>query len=172
MTETMRQSCFMKQYLPLLMGALMMSHGCDFHPLYGLDSSTHVSLSQIEIGLIPDRIGQRLRNLLYDQFYQSAYVQQAIYHLDVTMLTQDEKVLGLTSEGQISRRQIVVTVTYELRDIENNQTIFAETRSSTTWYNISLEPFGSVVAKNHAIDRALSRLSEQITLQILTFLRQ
>ena len=150
----------------------MMSYGCDFQPLYRHDSSNHVDLNQVEIGLIPDRIGQRLRNLLYDHFYQSTSSQPVVYRLDITQLIQDEKVLGLTSEGQVSRRQILVTVSYELWDIKNNQNILTETSSSTTWYNIALESFGSVVAKNHAIDRALHRLSEQITLQILTFLKR
>ena len=150
----------------------MMSYGCDFHPLYRDDSSNHVRLNQVEIGLIPDRIGQRLRNLLYDHFYQSTSSQPVVYRLDITQLIQDEKVLGLTSEGQISRRQILVTVSYELWDIKNNQTIFTEMSSSTTWYNIGLESFGSVMAKNHATDRALHHLREQITLQILTFLKK
>ena len=145
--------------------------GCGIQPLYGGSGPNSVAgkLEQVEIGSIPDRYGQQLRNLLIDRFYQDGRPGNPRYRLD-TVLTATEQKLALQKDATAVRAQLLVNAPYRLIDTATGKVVFQSNARSYVSYNILEQQYAGLATVDNAYDRAILEISNDITSRVSMFL--
>jgi LPS-assembly lipoprotein len=148
-------------------GALTSLTGCGFHPLYGRDSASHqpamaAQFASIQIGVIPDRLGQKMRNLLIDSLHGGGGSNDPHYFL--TMTVKEAVIdLGLQENSTSTRGQVRLTVEYFLEDKLSGKTLLKETLRTSAGYNILINQFSSLLSQDDAENQGLQQISDQMT---------
>ncbi|HTJ65054.1 MAG TPA: LPS assembly lipoprotein LptE [Alphaproteobacteria bacterium] len=148
-------------------GALTLLAGCGFHPLYGNNSASHqpeiaAQFAAIQISVLPDRLGQRMRNMLIDSLHAGGAANDARYSLTMT-LKEAVINLGLQENSTSTRGQVRLTVLYFLIDKETGKTLLTETLNASTGYNILVNQFSSFLSQDDAESQGLQEISDQMT---------
>jgi LPS-assembly lipoprotein len=164
---------FRRALAPVLRGgllafALALLSACGFQPLYGDKSygaGATEKLSEVDIGPIPDREGQKLRNLLIDRFYPSSRPSSTRYRLEVS-LTASEQKLALQKDASAVRAQLNVTAPYRLIDTTNGAVVFKSNSRTIISYNVLEQHYAGVLTVENAYDRALLEISNDITTRV------
>lgn len=161
--------------LCLILAALIPA-GCGFRTVYGSGreaASVSADLSQVEIGIIPDRAGQVLRNALIDRFYPAGRPANAPFVLSLTPVRETLTDLDITRESDSTRTQIRLRTDIVLSDRANGQTLLTRRIESVTSYNILGSEFATRVTREDARRNALADLARQIEQELsLYFARQ
>lgn len=145
---------------------------CGFTPMYatsGKTSTVKSDLSQIEIGIIPDRSGQFLRNELIDRFYTGGYPATPKYALSVNPITERITDFDITVASEATRQQIKLSTTIRLTDVETNKNILTRSVTSITSNNILESEFSTIITEQSARDAALNDLARQIERQLALY---
>ncbi len=141
---------------------------CGFEPLYGRNDgagSANQRLAEVEIAHLPNRTGQTLRNLLIDRFHDSGKAAVAPYRLTVT-LSATEQPLSVRKDATTARAQLVIRAPYTLVDTRTEQPLLSATSRAIAAYNILEQQYGNVAAVEHAYDRALTQIADEITARV------
>ena len=154
------------EYRPytLMVCLTLLLSGCGFTPMYGEAAhgdSAAQELNFVAIDNIPDRPGQELRNLLIDRFYVDGRPEKTIYRLQIA-LTSTEAELGIQSDGTSTRTQLSLTAKYTLLDNQDKMVLSGIARSLVS-YSILNAQYGTLVARQDALSRGLSQVSQEIT---------
>ena len=152
----------------LLALALTATAACGFQPLYGdrgVGAGAAEKLNSVEIASIPDREGQKLRNLLIDRFYESTRPGNPRYRLDVTLTAVEQK-LALQKDASAVRAQLLVDAPFRLTDTANGQVVFQAKSRSMISYNILEQHYAGLLTVENAYDRALLDISNDITTRV------
>jgi LPS-assembly lipoprotein len=146
--------------------------GCGFRPLYAeATGSGAQTLASIEIGLIADRPGQKLRNMLLERLTPTGQPRQPAYILDVR-LTEAKQELAIRKDETATRANLTVTAQFVLRALREPQLgTYAGVANSTNSYNVLRSEFATLSAENDARDRALRVLAEEIRIRIAAALQ-
>lgn len=143
---------------------------CGFHPVYGVNKYTAVGvetkLENIEIGNIPDREGQFLRNALIDRFYRGGRPVNPAYSLSIDPIEESLTDLDITKTADATRGQLQLQTRMRLTRNSDSAELLQRTLRSTTSYNILSSEFATRVTEQNARENALSDLARQIELQI------
>lgn len=151
--------------LVVLLGA------CGFQPLYGGgDAGVAAELASIEVGPIPDRIGQRLRNGLIDRFNHDGRPAAPAYELDVEMTARQTR-LGFRKDATATRAQVALGAVYRLRD-GSGAIVYTGRSESLVGYSIIVDPYGTLVNEQDAYEQATDQLAQDITRRLSLFLRR
>lgn len=167
----MRHLCF-------LASILLLAACAGFHPVYGVNKYTPVGaeevLSQVDIGNIPDREGQYLRNQLIDRFYRSGgRPVNPRYTLSVSPVTESILNLDITKTSDSTRAQLRLNTAFTLLDTVRGEEIMQRNLGSIVSYNILSGKFATRVSEDNARLNALNDLADQIENQLsLYFKRQ
>ena len=147
---------------------------CGFTPMYSANNDTgsnvSATLDQVAIGIIPDREGQYLRNALIDQFYTNGAPSTPQYQLSVTPVRETISDFDITVDSEATRRQLKLTTSMSLVDLNSNQKILSRTLTATTSNNVLQSEFSTLVAERSAREAALNDLARQIEQQIVLYL--
>jgi LPS-assembly lipoprotein len=150
----------------VLVAALL--YGCGFRPLHGggnLDASVSRSLAQIHVAVIPDRIGQKLRNFLLDRINAEGQPARPLYSLEVkTNISRTD--LGIERDETATRAIMVLTAKYNLFDIANRTNLVQGTTQSTNSFNIVASDFATLSGETDALDRAAREVSDDIRIRL------
>lgn len=149
----------------LLAAAAALTAGCGFQPLYGGSSAradVSEQLAQVEIGSIPNRYGQQLRNNLIDRFYFDGRPQASPYRLEVGLSATEQK-LALRKDATAERAQLVVVAPYRLVESATGRALLTSSSRAMISYNILEEQYATVVTIDNAYDRALIQIADDIT---------
>ena len=153
-----------------LLSSLFLLSSCGFQPVYGVNKYTAVGvetkLENIEIGNIPDREGQFLRNALIDRFYRGGRPVQPTYRLDIAPLRENLIDLDITKTAYSTRGQLQMETSIKLIRARDGATLMERTLRSTTSYNILSSEFATRVTEQNARENTLNDLARQIELQI------
>ncbi|MBP2229876.1 LPS-assembly lipoprotein [Azospirillum agricola] len=152
----------------LLALAVTATAACGFQPLYGdhgIGAGASEKLHSVDIASIPDREGQKLRNLLIDRFYESSRPEKTRYRLDVSVTAVEQK-LALQKDASAVRSQLLVNAPYRLTDTTNGQVVFASSSRSMISYNILEQHYAGLLTVENAYDRALLEISNDITTRV------
>jgi LPS-assembly lipoprotein len=122
--------------------------GSGFRPMYGsavIGGNVEAKLAQVEFGLIPGRVGQRIRNELIFQGTGGGDPLPPVYRVDVTiresvtstLVRRDgesqSQIYNLDAKFQLvslkDRKVILEGVSYGRAGIERNTSIFANVRA-------------------------------------------
>jgi LPS-assembly lipoprotein len=157
--------------LALGLSAMSLS-GCGFQPLYGgkgVGAAAADRLMEVDIASIPDREGQKLRNLLIDNFYPSERPGNPRYRLDVALSASEQK-LALQKDATAVRAQLLVNAPYRLTDTQTGQVVFQSSSRSMISYNTLEQHYAAIVTVQNAYDRALEDISNDITTRVAMYL--
>lgn len=146
---------------------------CGFQPLYGGRGAANVSakLQEVDIGMISDQYGQKLRNLLIDRFYKDGRPAQSQYRL-LTSLTAAEQKLALQKDATAVRAQLVVSAPYQLVDTTTGKVVLSAISRSFISYNVLEQQYAGLVTVENAYDRALLEVSNDITARVAMYLNR
>lgn len=145
---------------------------CGFQPLYagGKTGATATEFSSIRVAPIVDRIGQQLRNELFDlltPYGQPAYPK---FHLSVT-LSESTSGLAVKKSEVATRANLRITANFRLTDSQTGQLVFDGSSSVVGSYNILSSDFSTLVAENSARDRVLKDVASNIQTRLSTYFR-
>jgi LPS-assembly lipoprotein len=157
----------------LVAGPLALS-ACGFHTVYGDHGaagkpSAAAQLASVSIDIIPDRIGQMLRNYLIDRFYQdNGRPVSAGYRLSVVLRSTKED-LGIQKDATATRSRLHVMADYQLIDAKTSKTLYRTSSRAIVSYDISEAQYSTMVTEQDAYDRALTELAEEITTRLALY---
>jgi len=160
---------FKKKLTLFLICSLFFISACGFQPIYatrpnGPDISQQ--LAQIQITNIPDRSGQKIRNLLIDRMYTQYRPKNPLYTLSIFSIKEIRRSLGIKKDASATRSQIVITLNLNLIETATGKSVMKRALKSTNSYNILDSQFTTMVTEKDARERALSQLSDDIMTQL------
>ncbi|MDE1151501.1 MAG: LPS assembly lipoprotein LptE [Micavibrio sp.] len=150
---------------------------CGFQPMYG-DSGTSGAArastkSLVEIGNIPDRNGQYLRNQLIDRLYLKGRPADAPYVLTLSPLKDNLTNLGIRRDATSTRGMLEIYATMTLTDRLTAKPVLTRQVRSVGSYNELDNQFATVVSEQALKDHMLEELADSITTELnLFFSRQ
>jgi LPS-assembly lipoprotein len=154
-------------------GVLSLLAGCGFKPVYGVNSagkspSAVQQFASIEIPLLPDRVGQQMRNMLIDALHPNGATGD--YHYRLAIGIKEAVVsLGLQQNSTSTRGQVRLTIRYSLIDTENRKVVLSETLRTSTGYNILINQFSSVLSQDDAEAQGLQQIADDMTLHLALY---
>jgi LPS-assembly lipoprotein len=157
--------------MAFLSTALSLS-ACGFTPLYSQNAQVSAHLDQIQIGIIPDRSGQFLRNALIDRFYQTGTPSAPLYHLKIEPIAESISDLDITKSSDATRAQLRLRTTMTLTDTATGNAVLTRQLRSITSYNILQSQFTTNVSEQDARESGLNDLARQIERQISLHLKK
>jgi LPS-assembly lipoprotein len=149
---------------------------CGFEPMYGVNRNTPVgaeeNLARIEIGNIPNREGQYLRNALIDRFYRSGRPLAPSYILNVRQIRETLINLDITKDADTTRGQLRLETEMRLSDKKTGALLLKRDLRSITSYNILASEFATRVTEENSRTNALDDLARQIELQTVLYFKR
>ncbi len=155
------------------LGVLLLTTACGFEPIYAYKELGYIKseLETVHIDPIPDRIGQELRNNLYDIMAPSGAPEQPLWNLDVS-LSQSIQNISLERSSFSTRANLKVTASFILKNKDtDNPYFFTATTKAISSYNILDSDYANLIAKRDAQSRAVTSLSKDIARQLALWLR-
>lgn len=148
--------------------------GCGFSPLYGERSvagapGVNDALTQVIIRPLPDRQGQKLRQVLREQLQPRGMAERPSYDLDVQLNTRVEEI-GVRRDATSSRANYILTATFVLN--EGSQRLLGDRVQAIVSYNILDEQYATVASQADAENRAIRRVGEEIKTRLAVYFRQ
>ena len=145
---------------------------CQMQPLYGTSrsgESVKQAMADVEIGTIPGRVGQRLRNELIFFARGGAAAGSPGYRLEIAIREWEEAIL-VEQTGDAQGILYNLEASFELYRIEGNEVLLrGRTRSREAFDKF--EPiFTNVRARLDAENRAARMVADSIRTQIAAFL--
>jgi LPS-assembly lipoprotein len=155
------------------LGMLSLLAGCGFKPVYGIDSAGKSpaavqQFASIQIPVMPNRLGQQMRNLLIDSLHPSGADSDYRYRLAVG-ITEAVVNLGLQQNSTSTRGQVRLTIKYTLVDNETGKVVLKETLRTSTGYNILINQFSSVLSQDDAETQGLQQIADDMTLHLALY---
>lgn len=143
--------------------------GCGFRPLYGRHGTggpaVHEALSQISVGIIPDREGQILRNELLARLNPGGRPQDPRFRLDVG-LNEERQNIGLTAIDTITRVNLILRARFVLTGVEDERPLLRDQVTAIAGFEVLDDEVATLAAEIDARRRALVQLAEQIRRQL------
>ena len=154
----------------------IMLTACGFEPLYGVNRNTAVGveekLSVIDIGNIPNREGQFLRNELITRFYRDGRPDAPRYTLNIERIAESLTDLDITKDADASRGRLRLTSEFQLYNRQTGALLLERKIISQASYNILASEFTNRVSEQNARENALNDLARQIEQQLALYLKR
>ena len=143
---------------------------CGFQPMYGTasrgNSSIESVLAQVEIGNIPDREGQFLRNDLIDRFYADGRPVSPKYLLAIEPIHETTRDLDITKSSDATRAQLRLETQMALKDMSTGEIVLKRKLTAISSYNVLTSEFATRVSEQNMRENGLKDLARQIELQV------
>lgn len=148
--------------------------GCGFSPLYGAHGAAATSdvgdaLTNVMIRPLPDRQGQKLRQVLREQLQPRGAADAPRYDLDVQLASRVEEI-GVRRDATSSRANYILTATFTLN--EGASRVYGDRVQAIVSYNILDEQYATVASQADAENRAIRRVGEEIRTRLAVYFRQ
>ena len=152
---------------------------CGFRPLYappaedasGQSVYAFEALKAVEVGQIPDRNGQYLRNKLVRLLHPTGSARKMEYALRISF-SESRTDLDVQQSAIATRANLTVNVRYDLIAVGSGINLGSGTVSATGGFNIFDSEFQTLIAEQGARERALESAAEQIRIRIATLLNR
>lgn len=153
---------------------VLLLSGCGFKSLYSTQGKfdTPVKLSAIQIKLIPDRIGQQIRNELLDLLTPHGAPRQPHYILSVSV-TESKNAFAVRKNAFATRADLRLTGSFQLNASDSGQSLTSGTIFVISSYDIVSSDFATLSAEKNARERSISQFGEDIRSRLAVyFVRQ
>lgn len=157
-------------FAPGIIGVLLGS--CGFSPLYGTVDrglSPSDSLAGIAIAPIPDRIGQRLRNHLIDDFAAGSSATRP-YRLTVDLDRQTAG-FGINADGSFSRQEVRLQAYYRLYETGSSRLIDEGLVRARTSFDVVQSDYNSLAAEADADRLLASEVARRLQTRLAAWFR-
>ena len=155
-----------------LLALTALGAGCGFRPLYATgpegEPAAAAQLAEVEIGIIPDRDGQMLRNFLIERINPDGRNTAGRYQLAVAIIERQQE-LGIEKDATATRANMIVIANFELRQAGAELPLTRQRVASITSFNILDDQFATLSAEQDARRRALRQISDDIRTQLALF---
>jgi len=161
-----------KNWLFILCGILVLN-ACGFEPIYVTKDRHYIrtELEHVHIKPIKDRIGQELRNNLYDVIRPRSVDGQPAWELSIT-LTQATQQISLEQTSFSTRANLTVRAHYTMTSLHTPpEDPIRGSAKAISSYNIVDSDYANLVAVKDARSRAVISLSKDIARQLALDLR-
>lgn len=153
---------------------LLLLSACGFRPLYGpaatSQARTSERLATVSVALIPDRIGQLVRNALLDRVNIRGQPANPDFVLDVDV-NETIQNLAIQRDETATRANLILQADFRLVDGATRETVFDGSVQSVSSYNISTsQDFATLSAETNARRRGARDLADEITARVAIFL--
>jgi LPS-assembly lipoprotein len=142
---------------------------CGFEPLYGEhrgdETTVTADMAAIRIEAIPDRIGQKMYNMLHERLTPEGRIAEPKYALRVRLRETNEELLYERDETA-TRANLTIRADYELRRLEDDEVIAKGTSRATSSYDILSSQYATVVSEDDARERAARVVSDDIRTRV------
>jgi LPS-assembly lipoprotein len=156
----------------LIVGLLIAAQSlqaCGFQPLYQRDQTgiaVSTAFESIRVRPIADRVGQELRNHLYDALTPKGQPINPAWELDVT-LDESIQMISVEQTSFSTRANLELTGLYSLKFIANTEVLGHEGAVTViSSYNIFDSEYATLVAERDARSRAVMILCNDIRRQL------
>lgn len=156
--------------------AIPLLAGCGnggFRPMYGSAGvgGTNVSekLAQVQVGKIPGRVGQRIRNELMFQTTGGGRPLPPEYRLDIAVKQTVTSTL-VRQDGDAASQVFNIAANFKLTRLSDNTVALQGTSHAKAGYNRFKSIYSNVRARRDAEDRASQVISEDLKSRISAFL--
>ena len=109
-------------------------------------------MAAIRIEAIPDRIGQKLYNMLHERLTPEGRIEEPKYSLRVRLHETNEELLYERDETA-TRANLTIRADYELRRIEDDEVIAKGSSRATSSYDILSSQYATLVSQDDARER-------------------
>lgn len=158
--------------LSLLCTSLFIS-ACGFQPLYGTRANAPgivTELAAISVETSNDPLNRTLRFLLEDQLRADGSVAP-LYKVNVSTSLSVRNV-AIQQDTDVTRKNLVLTSTYRLIDIESGEELFDSRVTSIAAYNRVGSQFANIIAERDARERAASQTAVEIRAALAIFFQR
>lgn len=151
----------------------LLAGGC-FTPMYAERSpgvGIRSSMENVEVKLIPNRVGLEVRNaLIFELSGGAGNPVNAPYRIDIGLVEDVQSITINVRTGRATTELVTLTATYELRDMTKKERVVMRDTSNS---QASIERGAQVFARDRAIrdaeNRAARMVAEQIKLRLASF---
>ncbi len=162
-------NCWLRWALLALM-ALSVT-GCGFRPVNQQQVVQNQRFSQIFVLPIADREGQVLRNELTRRLNPYGEPSDPRYHLAVD-LALTTRSLGVRAEGDTTRAQRVMTLSYKLSNVHDGVVLDQGSLTENVSYNVADYEYLDDFALQSAHERGIESLGEQLERRLALFFQR
>ncbi len=144
---------------------------CGFEPLHARRAGQPAAASElatIRVEPIRDRLGQLLRNHLFDILTPRGRPAVPRYILSVT-LAESKRELAVQKNAFATRVNYGLTARYQLIDAETQMSVFSGGGRVVGSYNISQSEYATLIAAKDARAKAVREMSENIRTDLGVF---
>ena len=134
---------------------------CGFKPLYEAGGSSEVmqaQLASVEVGPIPDRLGQVMRNRLVSRLNAGSRPE---YRLDVA-LNQSSETFGVRPDTATTQEQLTIVATIRLVALDQDEIVIEDDLRARTSFDVVLSDFATVSQREDSAQRLVLDLAERI----------
>lgn len=148
--------------------------GC-YEPLYTASSGdastsqTNAGLEDIKVGIIPNRGGQILHNLLLDRLNPTGRSANAKYQLNTT-ISEGTKQLGYTRRYEATRANLTIEASFSLTELSTGNVVYKGRSRAVGSYNINTSNYQTDVSADDARRRVSREIADDMKLRIASAL--
>ncbi len=154
-----------------LVPAAALLAGCGFRPMYARrrqGGEVVDELAAIRIDLIPDRIGQLLRNDLIERLTPFGEPRYPRYRLQV-QLQQSSVSLAIQPDSTITRYNLHIDVSFTLTDVQTGAEVYHGRARAVGSYNAVRSDFATLSAEQDTARRTVREASEEVSTLLSVF---
>ncbi len=144
-----------------------------FRPLHGSagvgGANAAEKLAQVEIGKIPGRVGQRVRNELIFQTTGGGHAVPPNYRLDIAVQQSVTSTL-VRQDGDAASQVYNLTANFKLTQLSDNSVKLEGTSYSKVGFNRFTSIYSNVRARRNAEDRAAIAIGDDLKSRIAAYL--
>lgn len=159
-----------------LLGLLALAGCGGFEPMYGTHSAAarEISLERpnVEIGNIPNREGQYLRNLLIDQLYTKNRPGDPAYTLNFSPIEKEVTNLGIQKDATATRVQIRLTTHMQLVEKATNKPVLERDLKSFGAYNLLDNQLATIVSQQSITESILQEIRNDAVTELDLYFRR
>ncbi len=152
--------------------------GCGFHPLYasnadGTAGPAAAGLAAINVGLIPERSGQLLRQALQERFERSGISQAQRYDLNVSFNVAGAAI-AIQPDSSNAYNRLVGTASYQLIAQDPNRTVLTTgTARAVDGLQVFDQQLFAMQLETEAVTgRVAQAVADEITQQLAAYFEQ
>jgi LPS-assembly lipoprotein len=141
-------------------------------PLYGTTpggASLKEVMAGVEVGTIPGRVGQRVRNELIFATTGGGYAADAKYRLDIAVRESVGSIL-VEQTGDAKGEMFYLDAEFKLTSLASNEVVFEGKSSARAAYDRYDPIFTNIRARIDAENRAASTVAEGIRTRVAAYL--
>lgn len=155
----------------LLAASALLNTGCGWQPLYG-PTASGANLADVmrtvDVGSVPGRVGQRIRNELIFKTTGGGEADKAKYRLDIAVR---ESVMNAatTRTGSVESQTYQLYTEFRLIRLSDNKVVMDGHNNARASFDKDQSVFADIRARRDAEDRAANTIAEAIRTRLASY---